>query len=122
MAINLSEPSIRYGNGNFSVDANGILSCKGATVSGNFFINAGDNSASFTDSDMYIHFIGGDPKMETFIAPGFFSFKEVDPSGVDGKAYGIWWDGSSGSESGLNIRGNFSTSFTEAAYKDDDTD
>lgn len=122
MAINLSEPSIRYGNGNFSVDANGVLSCKEATVNGNFFINAGSNSAYFTDSDMYIHFVGGAPEMETFIAPGFFSFTEVTPSGVDGQRYGIWWDGSSGPESGLNIRGNFSTSFTEAAYKEDDTE
>jgi len=41
MQINLTEPEIRYGNGNFIVDRDGILTAKGAEIAGDLRIDKG---------------------------------------------------------------------------------
>ena len=101
LEIDLSTPQIRFGSGNFEVDKNGILSCKGATVRG--FLDVKTNQGSsvvLTEEKMQVHFIEylqevglvegklqylydkfGNPIWtntkisETLIEPGEFSFK-----------------------------------------------
>lgn len=65
LMIDLSEPTIKYGSGNFIVDENGCLTAKGATIKGSFRATGDDDDVfEVQNGDASIYFGYGDARIE----------------------------------------------------------
>ena len=73
MEINLSEPSITYGNGKFSVNKYGVLNCTDATIKGWFSAEESYNEEGYNKS-YNINFLENKSEIP-------YSFKEIKTSG-----------------------------------------
>ena len=82
MEINLSEPSITYGNGKFNVDKYGRLTCTNATINGWFFAESSYDEEGYNNrynitfsenkSEITMNQTQNNNTNTTIIKPGYF--------------------------------------------------
>lgn len=114
MEINLSEPSITYGNGKFSVNKYGVLNCTDATIKGWFSAEESYNEEGYNNS-YNINFLENKSEIAmsqtkndntnvTIIKPGYFKTGS-DKENEDNSSYLKYNNGK------MQLKGDFDCSF-----------